>query len=210
MSGQGVLERLEGYNWPGNIRQLENVIKRAVLVAQGGQITVDDIVLILSHEAHIGEHLEAGTAQRIEPAALPAPLTETPHPMAPPSMAMPMRGYSWVREDEAQDLLEALRRAGGNKTRAAMSLGMTPRQFIFQAQGNFKHLPRCHPVARGKDDHASRRDKTPRAQSGKAQWQSVLRRMRGVCRRRAFGELAWSARSQAVRHHGGGWTARRK
>ncbi|MEW6446445.1 MAG: sigma 54-interacting transcriptional regulator [Pseudomonadota bacterium] len=132
MFGQGVLERLEGYNWPGNIRQLENVIKRAVLVAQGGQITVDDIVLILSHEAHIGEHLEAGTAQRIEPAALPAPLTETPHPMAPPSMAMPMRGYSWVREDEAQDLLEALRRAGGNKTRAAMSLGMTPRQFRYR------------------------------------------------------------------------------
>jgi Nif-specific regulatory protein len=50
----------------------------------------------------------------------------------PSSAAMPMRSYSWVREDEAQDLLEALRRAGGNKTRAAMLLGMTPRQFRYR------------------------------------------------------------------------------
>ncbi len=125
----GVLERLEGYNWPGNIRQLENVIKRAVLVAQGGRITVDDIALILNHEANIGEHLEAGTAHRLETAT---PQSETPQPQVLPSPGMTMRGYRWVREDEAQDLLEALRRTGGNKTRAAMLLGMTARQFRYR------------------------------------------------------------------------------
>lgn len=127
--GPGVLERLEGYNWPGNIRQLENVVKRAVLVAQNREITIDDVILILQHEAHIGEHLEAGTTQRI---ASTAPI-ETASPIeAPPQPTQ--RGYGWVRADEAQSLLDALRQTGGNKTRAAMTLGMTARQFRYRLE----------------------------------------------------------------------------
>ena len=130
MFGAGVLERLQAYNWPGNIRQLENVIKRAVLVAQNNQISVDDIALILRHESYIGEHLEAGTAQQAT--AAPADSMPMEHPRHAPPVAM--RGYSWVREDESQELLNALNQAGGNKTRAAMTLGMTPRQFRYRLE----------------------------------------------------------------------------
>jgi Nif-specific regulatory protein len=127
--GPGVLERLEGYNWPGNIRQLENVVKRAVLVAQNREITIDDVILILQHEAHIGEHLEAGTTQR----SASTPPIETATPIeAPPQPTQ--RGYGWVRADEAQSLLDALRQTGGNKTRAAMTLGMTARQFRYRLE----------------------------------------------------------------------------
>ena len=35
---QKTLERLMHYNWPGNIRELEHVIERALIVNQGGQL----------------------------------------------------------------------------------------------------------------------------------------------------------------------------
>jgi Nif-specific regulatory protein len=127
--GAGVLERLEGYNWPGNIRQLENVIKRAVLVAQNREITMDDVILILQHEGHIGEHLEAGTHLPVTPAA---PVAASAPIDTRPSIAQ--RSYGWVRADEGQSLLDALRLTGGIKTRAAMTLGMTPRQFRYRLE----------------------------------------------------------------------------
>ncbi len=37
------LEILLNYSWPGNIRELENVIERAVIFAQGGELKVSDI-----------------------------------------------------------------------------------------------------------------------------------------------------------------------
>ncbi|WP_136795651.1 sigma-54-dependent Fis family transcriptional regulator [Desulfosediminicola ganghwensis] len=43
LMADGVMEGLRRYNWPGNIRQLENIIERAVHVCQGGVITVADL-----------------------------------------------------------------------------------------------------------------------------------------------------------------------
>ena len=37
------LQGLMTYHWPGNIRELENVIERAVLFAEGGRITIDEL-----------------------------------------------------------------------------------------------------------------------------------------------------------------------
>ena len=39
----GALEKLMAWNWPGNIRELENVIERAVLLSVGDEIMVQDI-----------------------------------------------------------------------------------------------------------------------------------------------------------------------
>ncbi len=44
------LEALFAYDWPGNVRQLERVIERAVALANGPAITVDDLPSDLTHE----------------------------------------------------------------------------------------------------------------------------------------------------------------
>ncbi len=41
--GPGVLERLMAHRWPGNTRELRNAVEGAVLRAQGGVITIDDL-----------------------------------------------------------------------------------------------------------------------------------------------------------------------
>ncbi len=43
MIGSGVMDTLVDYDWPGSVRELENVVRRAVIMAPGGTITLDDI-----------------------------------------------------------------------------------------------------------------------------------------------------------------------
>lgn len=40
---QAAMDRLQAYSWPGNVRQLENVVERAVLLARDEVLTVDDL-----------------------------------------------------------------------------------------------------------------------------------------------------------------------
>lgn len=134
--GRGVMERLESFSWPGNIRQLENVIKRAVLKAEKGTITVCGIESILRQESAIHEPFKSNLSQdpprpaaRLAGNSVSVPASETPS-----HFPVSGRPYSWVREDELDALQEALRRAQGNKTRAAALLGMTARQFRYRLE----------------------------------------------------------------------------
>ena len=43
--GGGVLEALQKYSWPGNIRELENVIERAVITTPGSTLFLADELL---------------------------------------------------------------------------------------------------------------------------------------------------------------------
>lgn len=45
------MEKLKQYDWPGNVRELRNAIERAVVVAKGSSITVDDLPIPSSSEA---------------------------------------------------------------------------------------------------------------------------------------------------------------
>jgi transcriptional regulator with GAF, ATPase, and Fis domain len=42
---QSTMERLMKYSWPGNIRELENVIERATILAKGSILQIDDVTL---------------------------------------------------------------------------------------------------------------------------------------------------------------------
>jgi DNA-binding NtrC family response regulator len=53
------MEHLMGYRWPGNARELGNLIERAVVLARGAEITPEDLPLLRvptsSGESHLGK-----------------------------------------------------------------------------------------------------------------------------------------------------------
>jgi two-component system NtrC family response regulator len=46
--GEGALRAIEAHRWPGNIREMENCLKRAAIMADGSQITAEDLSLATS------------------------------------------------------------------------------------------------------------------------------------------------------------------
>jgi two-component system NtrC family response regulator len=93
------LNALMDHHWPGNVRQLENSVERAVALAQGRVIDVKDIHLDSAHG-------RAGTG------AASASDQFLPHGMT-------------LEQWEDNMIREALRRANGNKSQAARLLGLS-------------------------------------------------------------------------------------
>ena len=113
LSGE-VLRLLESYAWPGNIRELENVIERAVALEQSPTVLAESLP----------PALRAGDPGRAAPAAAAA-------------VSLPSSGFDLerhVREVERRFLAEALERAGGVQVRAAELLGMSFRSFRYYAK----------------------------------------------------------------------------
>ena len=113
------LARLEEHPWPGNIRELGNVIERLVLLANDTLVT----------RAELDRFLPAAAA---------------PSPPSPPSAqqivsgpslaaAAPLvRDYTPAQSHSVQVLQAALAEYHGNQSRAAQSLGLTLRQFAYR------------------------------------------------------------------------------
>jgi DNA-binding NtrC family response regulator len=90
------LALLRVYPWPGNVRQLENAVFRAVVLAEGDEIGVNEFPQIEAQLAGYRELHEAQTPavatdatevpepERGEPAAPPLALIEAGHPISPP------------------------------------------------------------------------------------------------------------------------------
>lgn len=55
--GEGVFEKLKSYDWPGNIRELENMILQAMIVGRGNTLDKDNI--------HIPDHSNTATGVTI-------------------------------------------------------------------------------------------------------------------------------------------------
>jgi two-component system NtrC family response regulator len=51
------IRAIETHNWPGNIRELENRIKRAVIMAEGSKITPGDLELVSPYKKYEGWEL---------------------------------------------------------------------------------------------------------------------------------------------------------
>ena len=118
------LDALEAHPWPGNIRELANAIERMVLLADGPMVSGAEVARYLPRE----------------PAAAAVPLPPADALGPEPGSAAPLvREYRELHSHTAEQLVQALARHGGNQSRAAQSLGLTPRQFGYR----LRKLPRA-------------------------------------------------------------------
>lgn len=85
---------LLGYAWPGNLRELKNVVRRATLLAK------DDLI----HLSDLGHELSTPAYQAPTPTGMPLPLHD--------------------RESEMERIRQALQTTGNNKAQAARLLGI--------------------------------------------------------------------------------------
>jgi DNA-binding NtrC family response regulator len=107
------LARLVEYSWPGNIRELENVIERAITLNQGGRITPADLppkVLSGDPDGEAAVRAAAGGQTDF------------------------IEGIPTLDEVERRHLLRVLEATGGNKKRAAEILGINRRTLYRMAE----------------------------------------------------------------------------
>ena len=94
------------YSWPGNVRQLESAIERAILLCEGDQITIDDLPLEVRQESR---------------------------PVAEGAFKLPPEGISF--EDVERDLImQAMEKTDYNITKSAKLLGLTFRTLQYRLE----------------------------------------------------------------------------
>jgi two-component system response regulator AtoC len=102
------MEGLLKYPWPGNIRELENLLERVVVLAEGPEIKPDDLPEDILH-----------------PAPEKAPVDVSDDDLS-------VKRHS--AELERVLIRRALERTGGNKTQAAELLELSPRALRYKIQ----------------------------------------------------------------------------
>jgi two-component system response regulator PilR (NtrC family) len=106
------LELMLKYDWPGNIRELENTIERAVALESTPTVLPDSLPPAVRGDS-----------------VRPSVMTSAPIEAALPSSGFDLEAH--VQEIERGYLAEALKRAGGVQVKAAELLGMSFRSFRY-------------------------------------------------------------------------------
>jgi two-component system response regulator AtoC len=96
------LQKLMGYDYPGNVRELENVVHRAIILARGLVITPQHILFTGAPGKRDGEN-DGHIAEKV---------------------AMGVTLKDIVAEAERHAIEAALEQTGGNRTQAAKQLGI--------------------------------------------------------------------------------------
>jgi len=104
------MRKLQDHDYPGNVRELENILERAVTLSGGDVISASDIQIRRSNEPRVTA--PARREQDAEVDALPRQLGDA----------------------EKEAIVHALQKTRYNKTRAAELLGLTLRQLRYRIQ----------------------------------------------------------------------------
>ncbi len=114
-----VMAALTAYDWPGNIRELENALTRASILAQGGVMRLEDLEL-----GHPGG--DAEPEQRPASGAAPEPAAAAPYAGDEADAVFTMVGADATLDDiQREHVARVLSRLGGNKSVAAKLLGIS-------------------------------------------------------------------------------------
>ncbi|GAB4365705.1 MAG: sigma-54 dependent transcriptional regulator [Spirochaetales bacterium] len=107
------LAKLLSYEYPGNVRELENILERAVILCEGGKIQADHIELkVRSAEPGPGQETSRGDRESGSPGSV--------------------LGVTRLEDVERLVIEEALRELGGNRTKAARRLGISRRTLQYK------------------------------------------------------------------------------
>jgi two-component system, NtrC family, response regulator AtoC len=107
---------LAAFPWPGNVRQLRNVIERAAAISRGPEIAVEH----LPESLFLALGLPSASAGSTEPVGL----------------------NERLRSVQAAAIRDALERSDGNQTRAALLLGVPRRTFAYRVRALGITLPK--------------------------------------------------------------------
>ncbi len=123
------LEALLQYSFPGNVRELENILERALAFANDGVIEVSDLVLKAAHTP------KAVAAEMVEALAVPEQAMVAPDakPLAATS-DLPGSLPDHLDDVEREIIRRALSKTQFNRTQAAELLGISFRQLRYRMQ----------------------------------------------------------------------------
>jgi len=115
--GAAAMHALEGYGWPGNIRELRNAIERAMLLAEGDTLTREDFPAVASGPLQVGDGVQ-----------------------------LPVGGID-LEQLERSLVVQALERTGWNQTKTAALLGVNRDQIRYRIEKFQLERAKSEPMA---------------------------------------------------------------
>jgi len=137
------LHALCSYSFPGNVRELENILERALAFSNGGVIEVADLALkggALSVADVAPTPIAPAPAVLAEPVATTLPLAE-PVPLSAADENLPHSLPEHLDNVEREIIRRALAKTHFNRTQAAELLGISFRQLRYRMQRLSIHEP---------------------------------------------------------------------
>ncbi len=116
---EGVLKKLSAYSWPGNVREMENCIRRAVILCAGDLITEEHVEVLEEHDEK--------NAQSVSHEQVMNRLKEKVQSILPDIMQLQHQGiYANIIETVEKTIISrVLEECGNNQVKAAAMLGIS-------------------------------------------------------------------------------------